>query len=294
MPNLKWDFRGIFKVGGGVVVELTIIGEDLRQQMWLSCETPLRQSISSPIGGVSIQELYDANTLSALVQALPRSNAFGVVWVWPKDSNVPYEFVAAPSVTVKIPKSKYRLSFLEYTPHYSVDAETGEVVKLSDKPVNPAVKVKLEDGVNSYEQWLWSKHPSPHSEMKLPLRMRFADFDVRSSQGRYVLAVAPGAEPRMFFSSKGKVRSEKAGLLKPYTFTNKAYSFSIAKIMRGAVLEKYWISKSEELVNPALIGTIDDNGGIQKFVLEFNKPFHYRTKSATTVLLFRGQPRKFH
>jgi len=294
VPDLKWGFIGEAKAGGGVVAKLTITGEDLKQQMWLGSDDPVRQSISAPIGGVSVQRLYDVNTLSALVEDLPRSKAFGVVWVWPKDSNVPYEFVAAPSRTVEIPKSKYKLSFSQYMPHYSVDVESGEVVKLSDKPVNPAVKIKLEDGENTIEQWLWSKHSSPHSEMKLPFRMKFADFDVRSSDGHYVLAVAPGAKPLLFFSKKGKIQSKKAELQKRYAFANKTYSFSIDKIMTGAGLKRYWKNNSEKVLHPAVIATIEDNGVKQEAVLEFNKPFHYRTKTATMVLLFRRQPIKGH
>jgi hypothetical protein len=294
IPDLKWEFEGINEPNGGAVVSLKITGDNLNQEMWLDSSDPLRQSISSPIGGVALNSLYDPNTLSALVEELPVAKAFGVIWVWPNDSNIPYEFVARPSHTVEIPNSKYKLHVSQYMHHYSVDTETGKVQNLSDKPVNPAVKIKIEGVEKSVEQWLWSKHKSPHSEKKLPLRMKFADFDVRTSDGHYCLAAAPGAEPRLFFSKKGKIQSTKVESGKPYSFTNKNYSFSIDKIMTGARLRKYWKNNSEKVLHPAIIATIDDKDSKQETVLEFNQPFHYRTKSATMVLLFRRQPIKGH
>jgi hypothetical protein len=71
-------------------------------------------------------------------------------------------------------------------------------------------------------------------------------------------------------------------------------SLGIDKIMTGARLRKYWKNNSEKVLHPAIIATIDDKDSKQETVLEFNQPFHYRTKSATMVLLFRRQPIKGH
>ena len=291
VPDLKWETTAVKHRGGRIVAKLAIEGNGLEQEIWLSSGDPSRQSVSSSIGGVAIRQLHDRNTAEKLVRGLVHPRAVGILSVWPEDSNSPLEYVANLAETTTIPKSKYKLTVLEYMPHYSVDTGTKKVVNQSEKPINPAVKVAIDDGERTFEQWLWAKFPSsPHKDTKLPLRMRFTDFDLRSAKGKHILVVAHGCEPWLLLSKKGKKRVEKAVLGRLYPFANEQYSFSIEKIMDGAIIKAEWNNNSENLLHPAIIAAVEQNGTGHQTVLELNRPFHHRTKFGTLVLLYRRRP----
>jgi hypothetical protein len=288
VPDLKWETNAVEHPGGEIAVKLLIKGRNLKQDIWLSTGDPARQSISSSIGGVTIKRLHDANNTETLMRGLTDSRAVGVLSIWPEDGNQPFEYVAKTNGTINAPGSKYRVKIEEYLPHYSIDTKTKKVVSQSQKPINPAVKVIIDDGKKTSERWLWAKFPaSPHEEAELPLRIRFTDFDLHRSKGQYILAVVSGTKPWLLSSKKGKKSVESAVLGRPYSFADKEYSFSIEKIVDGAIVKTDWTNGSERLLNPAVIATIKQDGTNQQAVLELNKPIHYRIKSGMLVLLYR-------
>jgi hypothetical protein len=291
VPDLKWETTAAKHRGGGIVAKLRIKGENLEQFIWLSPDDPARRSISSSVGGVAIRRLHDSKNIENLVRELTHPRAVGILSVWPEDSNQPFEYVAKVKETITIPRSEYKLTVIEYMPHYSIDTKTKKVVNQSEKTINPAVKVTIDDGERTFERWLWAKfRSSPHKETKLPLRMRFTDFDLRGTKGKHILMAAGGAKPWLLFSKKGKKRVEKAILGRFYPFADREYSFSIEKIMDEAIIKTDWKNNSERLLRPAIIATIEQNGTSRQTVLELNKPFHYKTKLGTLVLLYRRRP----
>jgi len=211
VPDLKWETNAVKHPGGAIAAKLLINGKNLKQDIWLSSGDPARQSISSSIGGVTIRRLHDTNSVETLMRGLTDSRAVGILSIWPEDGSRPFECVAKTAETINIPRSKYRVTILEYLPHYSIDTETKKVVGQSQKPVNPAVKVAFDDGKKTFERWLWAKYPSsPHEETELPLRMRFTDFDLRGAKGKHILVVASGTKPWLLMSKKGEKRAERA------------------------------------------------------------------------------------
>jgi hypothetical protein len=291
LPDLKWETSAVKDAEGGIVAKLTVKGENLKQDIWLSPDDPPRQSISSSIGGVAIKKLHDPNTVEKLLHKLIDANAAGIVSIWPEDFNSPFEYAVRKGDTIKVPKSKYTLSILDYVPHYSIDAETKNVVNVSDKPVNPAIKVSVDDGDNTYEQWLWSKFPStPHKKLQLPLRMVFSDFNLGGTEGRYILAAARGIEPWLLFSKSGKMQAKKVMLGQAaYPFANEQYFFTVEKVFEHAVIKTDWTNNSDKLLHPAVVAAIEYDDTVQQAVLEFNKPYHQKTSFGTMVLLYRRQ-----
>jgi len=288
VPDLKWETNAVKHPGGEIAAKLLINGKDLKQNLWLSSGDPARQSISSSIGGVTIRRLHDTNKVETLMRGLTDSKAVGILSIRPEDGSRPFECVAKTAETIYIPRSKYKVTILEYMPHYSIDKETKKVVSQSQKPVNPAVKVVIDDGKKTFERWLWAKFPSsPHEETELPLRMRFADFDLAGAKGNYILVVASGTTPWLLMSKKGEKRAERAVFGNPYPFADNEYSFNIETIMDGAIVKTDWTNGSEKLLNPAVIAMIKQDSKNRQAVLELNKPIHYRIKSGMLVLLYR-------
>lgn len=292
VPDLGWQTVAVEQPGGGIVAKLAVKGKDLGQDIWLNPDDPARQSISSAVGGIAIKRLYNPDTAEALVRGLTHPKAVGIVSVWLEDGNRPFECVAKKAEPITIPGSGYKLTVLDYLPHYSIDTKTKKVFNQSDKPVNPAIKLAIRDGRKTSEQWLWAKFPSsPHEKTKLPLRMRFTDFNLRGDdKGTYILAVASGTKSWLLLSKNGEKRAENALLGQPYPFADKEYSFSIEKIMDGAIIKTEWKNNSERLLCPAIVATIEESGTSEQAVLELNKPLHHKTKSGVLVLLYRRRP----
>ena len=68
---------------------------------------------------------------------------------------------------------------------------------------------------------------------------------------------------------------------------DKKYSFSIESLAADSVVETTWKNNSENLLNPALIATLEGDASNEQVVIEFDKPCHQKTKSGTLALLYR-------
>ena len=287
LPDLRWETTSKKSSEGGVAAKVVFKGENLNQEMWLSTSDPAKKSVSSSIGGIKIAELYDANTISVLAQELG-SGAVGILTVWPNDSNTPTEFVVLLSKTVVLPNSPYKISVTEYVPHYSYDQETKKVSNLPDSPLNPAIKVSIDDSNSVRDGWVWEKFGTyPHMQKQMPLRMAFTSFELDISNGSYLLLAARGATPQLLFTEGGKLTLKKAALGESLALADKKYSFSIESLDDDSVVETTWKNKSENLLNPALIATLEGDTANEQIVIEFDKPYHLKTKSGTLALLYR-------
>jgi len=288
VPDLKWETKAVKHPGEEIVAQLLITGENLKQDVLLSTGDPARQSISSRIGGVTIKRLHNADNAEKLMRELTDSRAVGILSIWPDNNIEPFGCVAKISETIDIPKSEYKVSIVDYMPHYSIDKETKKVANQSQKPINPAVKVIIDNGRKKIERWLWAKFPSsPHEEAELPMRIRFTDFDLGKVDGQYILAVGSGTKPWLLLSKRREKSVERAIVGRSYPFANKDYSFCIQEIIEGAIVKTNWANGSQRLLHPAVIARIKQNGTSQQAVLELDKPIHHRIKSGMLVLLYR-------
>lgn len=291
LPNLEWETTAVKESGGGIVAKLVVEGPALEQDVWLSSSDEARQSISSAIGGVAIRGLQDAETAEKLIGELTAGEGVGILSVWTDDNNKLFEYVAKPAEMIIVPNSKYKLSVLEYLPHYSIDTETRKVANLSNKPINPAIKVSVADEEDTYEQWLWSKFPnSPHGEAESVLRMTFTDLNLGGAEGQYLLITSSGSEPWLVFSKEDRTIAQKAVLGERYPFLGDGYSFRIETIFQSAIIKNDWKNESERLLNPAIVAAVEHNGMSQELVLELNQTRHYNTKHGTIALLYRRCP----
>ena len=291
IPDLAWETVAIKHPGAGIVAKLTIRGKNLEQELCLSPSDPARQSVTSRIGSITIKRLHNPDTAETLMQKLTDPKAVGILSIWLEGENRPFEITVKVKETVHIPGTQYKVTVAEYLPHYSISTETKKVFNQSDKPVNPAIKVLLHDGNKTLERWLWAKFPtSPHEREKLPLRMRFTDFDLSDTWGDHILAVANQTQTWLLSSDKGRKHLEKVVFGRSYPFADKAYFFNIEKIAEGAIIKNQWKNNAEKLLHPAIVAMVQYDETGQQAVLELNKPFHLRTKSGVLVLLYRRRP----
>jgi hypothetical protein len=290
LPDLQWDTSIVDNPKGGAVVQIKAKGVNLNQDIWLSSADTAKQSISSQVGGIKIVKFHSATGIEKIMRELASRKSIGIVSVWDKGSNKPLEYIVNIADTINLPYSNYKLKILEYVPHFTVDTTTKKVTSQSNKPVNPAVKINLNNGKNNYDQWLWSKFPSsPHMKQNLPFRIQFTDFDIGTLPGHYIFVAKEGSEPWLFYLKDGRSYAEKAKLKHEYPFTQKMYTFSIEDFAISANIKKTWKKGSEELISPAIIASIEENKTSKQLILEFNKPNHHRSASGTMVLLYRRE-----
>jgi hypothetical protein len=290
-PNLRWETVAVKDPNGGAVARLSLRGANLQQDLWLSARDVERQSISAHIGAVAIRELPGGDGQADVLQALTDAKAVGVLLVWLSAAGPPLQYAVKPGMSVSLPAAPWKLSVLQYVPHYSVDRETKEVTNLSDQPVNPALEIRVEGNGDEYQQWVWSKFPSsPHMRLQLPFRVKFVDFHLGSEPGQYILAAAPGWEPRMLYVKDRRKRIEPIELGKRYPFSDTSYSFAVEEVQHAARIESRWKTDSEMLLHPAVVASIVQGEVREQVVLELNKPNHHQTEFGTLVMFYRRVP----
>ena len=291
MPDLKILIDGVSDVNGGLVVQLKAEGQNLNQDIWLGSSDATRRSISASIGQIAAQHIRDSKVLKSLVKEMRASRAVGVLSALDSNGVVVFESVAGIGKEITIPKTEYKVEILKYLPHFSIDMKTKEVTSFSDKPVNPALQVRLSGVGKPHEQWLWANIDSPpHESMKEKLHLKFSSFDLGSSEGSYILACSSQAELWMFYLKEGKIQAEKVELEKAFPFADKAYTFKVNKFFYPAVINTEWTNGKDEMLNPGIITSIMDGTKTHRGVMEFGKAFQYNSEETGTItLLYRRQ-----
>lgn len=288
LPDLKWQTTAVEDPNGGIVAKLKAEGEDFNQEILLSADEPSRQSMVSTIGGITLVEMADPNNMKRLLPKLVDVNAVGILSVRPEDAGAPLEYAAVPGETITLPESGYKLGIQSYIPHYSIDTKTKQVTSRSKEPVNPAIKVRVEGAGKTYEQWLWAKFPSfTHEQKKDALNMTFTSLDPGGTEGNYMLVVSPRSPPWLLSRAEGRMRLQPVAADKSYPFANKRYSFNVERIIDHAVINTRWSNNSQQLLHPAFVAVVEENGENKEAVLELEKAAPVETGLGTVVLLFR-------
>ena len=291
LPDLKWETVAADDPNGGAVARLSLRGEGLKQDLWLSAQEAARQSVSSHIGGVAIRDLPAGTGSAEALGRLAEPDMVGVLVITLPGAERPKVHPVKPGVSMTLSGSSWKVSVPRYVAHYSIDRQTKEVVSASDKPVNPAVEITLEGDGHEYRQWLWSKFPSsPHKRISLPFPVRFLDFHPAAEAGQYLLAVTPGAVAKVLSVRGGKRHIEDAEFGKRFPFKDNRYSFAVEEVRFGAKVRKHWANASDVLLHPAVVATIGQAEATEEIVLEQGKPYHHKTTSGTLVVLYRRVP----
>jgi len=292
VPDLRWQTRPVPTPNGGTVAKIVVEGTNLKQDIWLCSDDPMRRSVTSSIGSVTIHYVGDANAATKLFEQIERPGVVGILTVQGDQADDRADFVVKPGQVVSLPKPQQKVEILKYIPHYSIDTKTMEVTNRSDKPVNPAIRVRFTDGRQAHETWLWSKfQSSPHSKTDLPVSLKFTDIDLSESTGNYILLAVRGTDSGLLTYRDGHVKLTKAELNKPYPFSQADYTFRIEQIVHDAAVVKDWRNNSDRLINPAFVVTIEQGDSTEQAVLELNKPHHYKTDDGTYAIVFGRAPK---
>jgi hypothetical protein len=288
LPELVWEQYTEKSEDGGPVIKLRALGPGLEQEIWLCAEDKEKQSISSAIGGIAIKAVQSNADIVEIAAELTDSEAIGIMTVWHEKSDIPVTYVVSDGSEFSNKDASYKFKVLEYMPHYSVDTETRAITNASPEPKNPAVRIEFTQGDEPIEQWVFSRFRThPHVPNKIPLRIEFTDFDLGSQPGNYMIVVSSTGKPIMYFVRDGKKVAEEVKFQSPYPLAKEGYDFLIDEAFSDVVLKERWKNNREQLLNPALIASIDRDGQKEQVVLELNKPEHIRSGAETMVVLFR-------
>jgi len=293
LPDLVWAAVVEEKQGRGSIVQLVIEGPDLEQERWLDSADPQRQMISSSIGRVFLEKYEDRANFPRNLRQLADPCSVGVMKIRLKDLGVLLELVVKPQQVISIPGTAYRITILEFYPHYSRNTEMNAESNLSDQPVNPAIKVKVENGETSYEKWLWARFPSfvhtdqtDQATLTDSLEMNYRYFNFFGPTQDYVMVVDPNGANWMLRSEEEGFITEKPALEKGYPFTDE-YRFTVKQIHASAELKYEWRNGTEELRRPAIVVLFGIGEDTQEVVLELGKPEPLKVNEATYMLHFK-------
>jgi len=290
LPDVQQEITAVDDPNGGPVAKLSLKGENLQQDVWLSARDREKQSVSAHIGSVAIRELPGPPD-AAILRELAEPEVVGLLLVWPNPTGAPLMYTVKPGKTITLPDSSWKLSIARYVPHYSIDKQTKQVTSLSGKPENPAIEIRAQGNGQEYQQWLWSQFAMvPHKMQRLPFQARFLDFHVAAGSGRYILAMAPGPQSHLLYLKDGKKCIEPVEIGKRYSFDDKRYSFGVEQARFGARLESTWKNGKELLLRPAIVASIVQGDASRQVVLEMGQPCHQKTTLGTLVALYRHVP----
>jgi hypothetical protein len=240
---------------------------------------------------IAVRHVRDSEVLKSLIKEMLASQTVGILSVVDSNGVLLFESVARVGKKITVAKTKYKIELLDYVRHFTIDMKTKKVSSASDRPINPALKVKLSGVGDPQEQWLWSKiESSPHEGMKEKLHLKFTDFDLGGVEGSYMLVGSSKEELWVLFLKEGKVHAEKVKFEQAYPFLDKSYNFKVQKVYYPAVIKTEWTNGVEELTNPGIITSIIEGDKTERMALEFGKQFNYKSKEiGTIVLLYRRQ-----
>jgi hypothetical protein len=291
LPDFKLLMDGVPDANGGIVVQLKAQGQNLNQDIWLSSTDIPRRSITASIGKIAVRYVRDPEVLKTLIKEMLASRSVGILSVMDANGIFLFESIARAGKEISVPKTKYKIEMLDYVQHFTIDMKTKKVSSGSDKPVNPALQVRLSGVGEPQEQWLWSKiKSSPHKGMQEKFRLEFTDFDLGGIEGSYMLAGSSKEDLWALFLKDGKIQAEKVKLGQAYPFLDKSYTFKVNKIFYPSVIKTDWENGADELTNPGIITSITEGDKTERTALEFGKQFNYRSKEhGTIVLLYRRQ-----
>ncbi len=289
VPDLGWDVRCSDQPDGGHVAQLSLQGPDMKQAVWLDSADPKKRVVSSEIGGIEIKAWQNSRTSESLFQAIVMSDAVGVLSAWDKASDVPVESVVMPGAVLALKQSQVQLTVLRYVPNYSVDKDTKAVVSVGTEPINPAILVRAEINGQPQERWVWSRFDDPpHQKIDFPVRVSFSCTQLGSQrEGKYQLLTIAGCEPKMLYASQDRLVLDNVTPETRFSFANSKYGVVVNEVRCGARIKTVWYNRSNRLIRPALVATLRSHLIEQEVVLEFNKPYHYKTEIGTLVLVYR-------
>jgi hypothetical protein len=219
----------------------------------------------------------------------------GLLTVPASEGQPAQDFVIKPGQQIEAPGTGLTIDILEYIPHYSIDSETKKITNLSNRPVNPAVRVAISDGLNKAERWLWAEFPEfihDHAHghaLADPLKsveLIFTHYDMGENPPHYVILTAPSARPWLLFARDGKAKVESLEIGRAYPLA-RDYVFVVEEFMAEAVLKDTWHNGSEQLRHPAVVAVFEDGPRKEQMVLELGKPSHLKVKDETLAVLFR-------
>jgi hypothetical protein len=287
LPDLQWDSHGAEVEDGGVVVRLNVKGPNMETDIWLDSADVKKSAISAQVGGIQAVGISEPKQLEEMAKGLTDSKGVGLVSVWLEEGKKPLQYVVEKGKKAEIAGTPYTLEFADYLCHYSIDMETKKVTNASERPVNPAVLIRLSGGGKEYEKWLWSRFPaSPHETNEMPFRAQFVGADFGGEGGKYVLLGAKGAEAWMIRSADKKKKAEKIKVGERYPFADEAYSVSVEEYFGSAELINEWKNGSETLKNPAIIVSVEKSGKKSEYALELNKPINHTEGTEAVSLVF--------
>lgn len=300
LPDLRWETYVEEKKNSGAVARVSITGSALPQpfSMLLSTEELKRKTRELQAGKIGLLKLVDPVHYQSNIKQLSNTDILGMLTVRVNDPSAKskgniQEFIISPNQKIILPDNGSHITILDYVPNFTIDIKSKKVTSASDEPINPAIKVKIQEGDKSREKWIFANYPDlmmgnhpGNNAAKSTLQINFDHFSLKKDHPTYYLIISPGQTPALLSKVKKKIKVESIKKDAKYPLDGD-FAFTIDQTYESAALMKKWINGSEKLKNPALIVQYTLGGVQEEVVLELGKPFHKKTEQGTMILMYR-------
>ncbi|MCF7957044.1 MAG: hypothetical protein K9M57_01210 [Phycisphaerae bacterium] len=300
LPDLRWETYVEEQKNSGAAARVSITGSSLPQpfSMLLSTEDLKRKTRELQAGKIGLLKLVDPVHYQENIKLLSNTDILGMLTVrinnpTTKDKTSVQEFIISPNQKITLPGNGSHITILDYVPHFTIDIKSKKVTSASDEPINPAIKVKIQEGDKSREKWIFANypdlmmgnHPGNNAE-KNTLQVNFDHFSLKKDHSTYYLIISPGQTPALLSKVEKKIKVEAIKKDEKYPLDGD-FVFTIDQTYESAALMKKWTNGSEKMNNPALIVQYTIGGAQEEVVLELGKPFHKKTDQGTMILMYR-------
>jgi hypothetical protein len=205
------------------------------------------------------------------------------------------ELPAKPGETRSFEDLGITVSVRRFYSDFALRDDTKEPINRSEKRLNPAALVEIDDHGRKEEQWVFAKFRDfmAHESGALPYQVTLDCPLERSSPiPDYVLATVARARHELWTRHQGRIASQPVGLNEPTTVAGSKYTFTLTRFLpSGRLVETYRPTEGKGAVTALRIDVAGPSGASPTPCwLELGKPRVIPTDAGPLTLTFASRP----
>jgi hypothetical protein len=276
---------------GQPAIMLFIEGPTQSFQRWLVADDPERNRLSSFIATWRYMAVEDRERRDELFRQFKTELTRPPVLIINRpDGTAAGELPAEPGTAEELKDLGCTVRVLRFLPHFGQEKEDGKIVNRSDRRLNPAALVEMEQGDRKEQRWVFAKFPDfkMGESQTLPLRVKLDCPAEKEGRAPDFVLVTVGRRENEVWRRLGSEVTARPLLLDQRTeVTGSQYTFRIGEYVRsGRLLEEYKAAEVRGAIPALQIETSDPSGARVSLWLGSDKPHIMPTEKGPMMVKF--------
>ncbi len=276
---------------GRPAIQIAIEGATQSYNRWLLAGQPERDRLTSFIGTwryVAVANEQERDELHRqFAEELTRKPKL-IIHGTDGDTQKTVPCEKGRSATIK--ELGCRIRVLEFYPHYGLDLDAKKPVNRSEKRLNPAALIEIEQNGKTEQRWVFGKFPQFQAEQGqgLPIEIRL-DCPLHREQDRpdFVIVTVNRTRHELWSRHAGKQAYRKIDIGEKANVGGARYTFHVAKFTpSGRLVEAYRKVSGKGGVTALQIEFTDASGARTPLWLELGKPRVISTAQGPLTVAF--------